>query len=358
MMLRALQLAEKGLYSTSPNPRVGCVIVSHEGHIVGEGYHRRAGEAHAEVLALAEAGDKAKGACAYVSLEPCSHTGRTGPCSDALINAGINEVVYAMEDPNPEVSGQGIERLRDAGITVRGPVQESAALELNKGFCKRMQRNLPWVRCKLAMSLDGRTAMADGSSKWVTGPAARADVQYLRARSCAVITGVGTVTHDNPNLNVRLPDTERQPMRIVVDSQLRTPLHAELFKLPGRIVVACAADASEGKEFPLNNVETWSLGNKDNSAVDLRRLLQLLAEREQCNEVMIEAGAGLAGAFLATGLVDELIIYMAAKLMGKDARPLFDISINSMAGCLPMSIQDIRAVGHDWRITALPDPEG
>lgn len=353
MMVRALQLAELGLNSSSPNPRVGCVIVK-DGNVVGEGFHRIAGEAHAEINALKHAGDQAKAATVYLTLEPCAHQGRTGPCADALIKAGVAKVVFAMEDPNPLVAGKGLQKLRTAGIEVHGPLMEDSARELNKGFIKRMTTGLPWLRCKLAMSLDGRTAMADGKSQWITGPAARENVQQLRARSCAIITGVDTVIHDNPKLNVRLPNTVRQPLRIIVDSALRTPPQSEIFST-GETVIIAHTQADTHKEF--ENASLLTCAQKNNK-VDLRKLLETLVKEHQTNELLVEAGAKLCGAFLAEGLVDEIVIYMAAKLMGKDARPLFDFSISSMAAQLTLSIQDIRAVGGDWRITAIPDPEG
>lgn len=351
-MARALQLAERGLYTTSPNPRVGCVLVDPVNQaIVGEGYHRKAGEGHAEVNALQAAGDTARGATAYVTLEPCSHTGRTGPCSEALLKAGVARVVYAMGDPNPAVAGRGVARLRAGGIQVDGPLLQQQAEALNAGFIKRMRTGLPWVHCKLAMSLDGRTAMANGESQWITGPAARADVQRLRARSCAIVTGVGTVLQDNPALTVRDPavDTlERQPLRVVVDSRLRTPANAAIFRQPGRVCLAsCAADkVYEGADI-------WQLPGAE-GRVDLRRLLQHLATAEECNEVMIEAGPTLAGRFIAENLVDELRIYMAGALLGSAAKPLFELPFATMSQARRLQITDIRALGDDWRITARP----
>jgi len=355
LMQRAIGLAEKGLYSTTPNPRVGCVIATEDGRILGEGYHRKAGENHAEINALESISpevDSLKNAAAYVTLEPCSHQGRTGPCSEALVKAGIGRVVYGMEDPNPQVSGRGLLRMREGGIQVEGPLLEQQALALNPGFIKRMSKGLPWVRCKMAMSLDGRTAMASGESKWVTGPAARADVQKLRARSCAIVTGVDSVLHDDPQLTVRLTASDRQPLRVVVDSKLRSPSSALIFQQPGTTCLAsCASSLPEG----LRSAKLWTLPEYQ-GRVDLRALIKKLAE-EDCNEVLVETGATLAGAFISAGLVDELVIYMAAKLLGSSARPLFDLSINTMNAQLSLSIKDIRAVGADWRITAVPDPE-
>ncbi len=351
-MIRALHLAELGLNTTTPNPRVGCVLADSDGTVLAEGYHRKAGEPHAEVIALDNAADKAKGATAYITLEPCCHQGRTGPCSDALIKAGVTRVVYAMEDPNPRVAGQGLARLRQAGIEVDGPLMEEAARTLNPGFIKRMTVGLPFVRLKMAMSLDGRTAMKSGESKWITGPSARQDVQRLRARSCAILTGVGSVIQDNPALTVRLDELSRQPLRVIVDSQVKSPLEAEIFTLPGRTVIACC-DAGAGAK---SQFEAWVLPERA-GRVDLEALLRKLAE-EGCNEVLIETGATLAGAFVGLGLVDEFVIYMAAKLLGSEARPLFDLPIGTMSGRLPLTVQDIRAVGDDFRITATPDPEG
>ena len=349
-MQRALRLAQLGLYTTSPNPCVGCVLVNRAGVVIAEGYHRKAGEHHAEINALLHASESVVGATAYVTLEPCSHQGKTGPCANALIEAGIGRVVFAMEDPNPAVCGRGLSNLRAAGIQVDGPLLEDEARALNPGFIKRMTSGLPRVRCKMAMSLDGRTAMASGESKWITGPAAREDVQKLRARSCAVVTGIGTVLSDDPQLNVRLPNTERQPLRVVVDSHLRSPATAMVFAEPGVAVVAACLPG------PAAPYPVWQLPDASGKRVDLIALLKKLAQ-EGVNEVLIEAGADLAGAFLAYGLVDELIVYMAAKLMGSRARPLFNLQINAMSAQLSLSITDIRAVGSDWKITAFPDPD-
>lgn len=349
-MARALQLAERGLYTTTPNPRVGCVLVEPASHtIVGEGFHRKAGEGHAEVNALKAAGSAARGATAYVTLEPCSHTGKTGPCAEALVRAGVARVVYAMEDPNPAVAGRGLARLRAAGVQVDGPLLQAQAEALNPGFIKRMRTGMPWVYCKLAMSLDGRTAMASGESQWITGAAARADVQRLRARSCAIITGVGTVLQDDPALTVRDPALEllgRQPLRVVVDSDQRTPSHARVFQQPGRTIVASCASTRDYDE-----ADTWVLPG-DAGRVALAQLLRRLAAEEGCNEVMIEAGPVLAGQFVAEALIDELRVYMAGVLLGDLARPLFALPFDTMAQGRRLQIQDIRAVGDDWRITA------
>jgi len=363
-MARALRLAERGVFTTMPNPRVGCVLVK-AGQVIAEGWHIRAGEGHAEVNALKAAGDNARGATAYVSLEPCSHTGRTGPCSQALINAGIARVVYAMEDPNPQVSGDGIAMLRAAGIQVDGPVLEDDARALNPGFVKRMERKLPLVRCKLAMSLDGRTAMQSGESKWITGPKARADVQRLRAHSCAIISGVDSLLQDNSSLTVRaeelgLPNAQeaaaKQPLRVILDSRLRLPRNALLFKCASPILLVHndTAEPALREDWP-EFVELLALPAKD-GRIDLNALLRELAQR-QCNEVLVEAGATLAGSFLRRGLLDEIIIYMAPKLLGSNARPIFDLPLDTMSSSLALKIKDIRAVGRDWRITAVPDTE-
>jgi diaminohydroxyphosphoribosylaminopyrimidine deaminase/5-amino-6-(5-phosphoribosylamino)uracil reductase len=363
-MAHALRLAERGIYTTMPNPRVGCVIVNN-GEIVGEGWHIRAGGAHAEVNALADAGGKARGGTAYVSLEPCAHTGRTGPCSRALVDAGVVRVVYAMQDPNPLVSGRGVEILREHGVIVDGPLLENDARALNPGFLKRMERKLPIVRCKMAMSLDGRTAMASGESQWVTGPKARSDVQRLRARSCAIITGIGSIKHDNSVLTVRPSDLEmpnaediaqRQPLRVVLDSRVELPRDALLLKATSPILVVHngTAEPAQLEGWP-SYVEFIALPAKD-GRIDLQALLKELASR-YCNEVLVEAGATLAGSFLRRGLLDEMWIYMAPKLMGSGARPLFELPLETMSASLGLKIQDMRAVGADWRIIATPDIE-
>lgn len=361
-MAQALRLAEKGLYTVTPNPCVGCVLVR-DGKVIGRGWHKKAGEPHAEINALKSAADNNEtclGATCYVTLEPCSHTGKTGPCAQALIKAGITRVVYAMEDPNPQVAGMGFEKLREANIVIAGPVCEEDARGLNKGFIKRMLTGKPWVRCKMAMSLDGRTAMASGESKWVTTRRAREDVQRLRAESCAIVSGIGTVLEDKAVLNVRIDDwpdapvTEpRQPLRVVLDSKQRLPKDSAFLQenAPALLVHAESENLSHWPE----HLECLSLPGKDDR-VDLSLLLKNLGERG-CNEVMVEAGATLAGSFLRRGLLDEIIIYMAPKLMGSNARPLFDLPINKMVGQLPLKITDIRAVGADWRITAIPDTD-
>lgn len=364
-MSQALRLAERGFYTTRPNPRVGCVIVK-DNQLIAEGWHYRAGEAHAEVNALLNAGDKARNATAYVTLEPCSHTGKTGPCANALITAGISRVVYAMQDPNPLVSGRGLQILRDAGIEVTGPVLESSARELNPGFIKRMEKKLPHVRCKLAMSLDGRTAMADGKSQWITSAAARSDVQRLRAQSGAIISGADSVILDNASLTLREAELHLEnaqdiialpPLRVLLDSRQRVDLDAKFFQVQSPILLVHALSEST-KQYP-DWVETISLPSLEkNSAeqkIDLQKLISLLAER-YINDVLIESGATLAGSFLSAGLIDELIIYMAPKLMGNLARPLFELPLQELNSAVNLQIVDVRAVGKDWRIVAKPSP--
>jgi diaminohydroxyphosphoribosylaminopyrimidine deaminase/5-amino-6-(5-phosphoribosylamino)uracil reductase len=364
-MAQALRLAERGLYTTMPNPRVGCVLIK-EGQVLAEGWHYRAGEAHAEVHALQQAGEQARGATVYVTLEPCNHTGKTGPCSEALIAAGVARVVFAMEDPNPQVAGRGLEKLIAAGIQVDGPLLEDDARALNVGFIKRMERKLPYVRCKLAMSLDGRTAMASGQSKWVTGRKAREDVQRLRAHSCAIISGIDTVLRDNASLTVRIDELRlanaedvatKQPLRVILDSHLRLTRNSEILNHPSPILLVhngSADNADKLADWP-DNVELIALPGRD-QRIDLPTLLRELANRE-CNEVLVEAGATLAGSFLRRGLLDEILVYMAPKLLGSSARPLFDLPLNTMAAALPLKIRDMRAVGDDWRITVVPDME-
>jgi diaminohydroxyphosphoribosylaminopyrimidine deaminase/5-amino-6-(5-phosphoribosylamino)uracil reductase len=363
-MARAIELARRGLYTTHPNPRVGCVLVS-DGAVVGEGWHRKAGEPHAERLALADAGGNARGATAYVTLEPCSHHGRTPPCADGLIEAGVARVVAAMVDPNPQVAGQGMARLAAAGIeTVTGVLEDDAAA-LNPGFIKRMTSGRPYVRCKLAMSLDGRTAMASGESQWITGAAARKDVQRLRARSDAILTGIGTVLADDPSLNVRLTAAElpgvgtedylRQPLRVVLDSRLRMSPEAKMLGLPGdTLVLTCAEDLARGAVLAATGAEVLSMP-ACHDGLSLPAVLDELGRR-QVNEALIEAGPVLAGAALAAGLIDELIVYLAPHIMGDAARGLFHLpGLDRMADRVPLKITDIRAVGDDWRITARPE---
>lgn len=369
-MSRALQLAAQGLYTTDPNPRVGCVIVRDE-EIVGEGFHARAGEPHAEVNALRMAGERAGGATVYVTLEPCSHHGRTGPCADALIGAGPARVVVAMQDPNHQVRGNGMAKLRAAGIAVDVGVLESEACALNPGFIARMTRGMPFVRLKLAMSLDGRTAMADGASQWITGPEAREDVQRLRARSGAVLTGIGTLLADNPALTVR-PDEwrhgvyahewVRQPLRVLLDRELRAAPEAALFAAAGGETLVVAEDRvlaspAGGRRAELlraQGVEVIGLPVVG-AGIALAALMTELGLRE-VNELLVEAGATLAGAFVAAGLVDELVVYAAPVLLGSQARPLLALPIAGMADKIPLILKDVRMLGGDIRMTALVRP--
>ena len=359
-MARALELARKGQYTTHPNPRVGCVIVQ-GGQIVGEGWHERAGEPHAEVHALRAAGEQARGATAYVTLEPCSHHGRTPPCADALVNAGVARVVAAMQDPNPEVAGRGLQRLAQAGIATESGVLEGEARKLNQGFLKRMEHGLPFVRVKLAMSLDGRTAMESGESQWITGTAARSAVQRLRAQASVVLTGADTVLADNARLTVRADELgldaeqtalamSRPPLRVLVDGRLRVPLDAPFFKAGPALVATCVAV----EEQYANGPECLIVPGYDGQ-VDLRQLLVELAVRG-VNEVLVEAGPRLAGAFAQLGLVDEFHIFIAGKFLGSSARPLLDWPLAQMKDAPELKIIEIRAIGDDWRVIAIPLP--
>lgn len=369
-MAEAIQLARRGLYTTSPNPRVGCVLVR-DGKIIGRGWHQWAGQAHAEVNALRDAEKmygNARGATAYVTLEPCSHHGKTPPCCEALVAAGITRVVAAMQDPNPIVSGRGLDYLRNAGIAVESGLLENEVRALNPGFISRMTRQRPWVRVKLAMSLDGRTAMASGESQWLTGPAARSDVQRLRARSCAIVSGVETVLRDNAALSVRaaelnLDDTEespkgyevaqRQPLRMVLDSKLRLHPPARIFAQPGRLVIATLNDEQKRWEQVIDGGGEIFHAPAMDGRVDLNAVINYLTE-QQCNEVLIEAGPTLAGAFWRAGLVDWLTIYLAPTLLGSAGRPLLELSLDTMREQQRLDVREIRAVGNDWRIDAVP----
>lgn len=352
-MARALQLAERGLFSTDPNPRVGCVLVR-AGEVVGEGWHQRAGEPHAEIHALQAAGDRARGATAYITLEPCCHHGRTPPCSEALIAAGVSRVVAAMEDPNPQVAGQGLARLQQQGIEVRRGVLQAQAEVLNPGFIQRMRYARPYVRGKMAMSLDGRTAMASGESQWITGEAARRDVHRLRARSAAILTGIGTVLADDPALTARLEGDISQPLRVVLDSRLQLPLRARLLSQPGRsLILTVSDDTHKADALREAGAEVEVLAARD-GRVDLTAVLACLARRE-VNELMVEAGATLCGALMQEGLFDELVIYMAPLVLGDEARGLLSLpGLASMADRIELQIDDMRAVGRDWRIQARP----
>ncbi len=348
-MAHALQLAARGLFTTTPNPRVGCVIVK-DGRVVGEGWHERTGSPHAEIHALKAAGEAARGAIVYVTLEPCSHHGRTPPCAEALVNAGVARVVAAMRDPNPLVAGSGIDMLTLAGIAAETGLMEAEARALNPGFISRMTRQRPWLRLKTASTLDGKTALANGASQWITGEAARADVQTLRARACAILTGSGTVLADNPRMNVRDLDIGRQPLRVIVDSGLRTPADAAI--LPA--LVACHhADPAARAALEAAGAEVIELPGAE-GRVDLAALLAVLAQRG-VNELHVEAGATLNGALLAAGLVDEWVAYLAPMAVGDTARGLFaQPPLASLADAARFKLADVRQHGSDLRLTLLP----
>jgi len=349
-MAQALRLAERGLYTTSPNPRVGSVMV-HEGKVVGEGWHERAGEPHAEVHALLAAGKLAKGATAYVTLEPCSHYGRTPPCADALIASRVARVVVAMQDPNPMVAGQGIAKLRAAGIVVECGLMETAARELNIGFVSRMTRGTPWVRSKIAASLDGRTALANGTSKWITGEAARRDVQHWRARSCAVLTGIGTVLADDPQLNVREINYGRQPLRVVLDSEFRISPGAKILQGGQTLIYTSCTETAKHQAITASGVEVVILAGAD-GRVDLPAVMRDLGQRG-INEILVESGRTLNGALLTAGLVDELVLYLAPQFLGDAARGLADIGeLTQLQQRVALQWNDVRQVGGDLRIVA------
>lgn len=354
-MEHALRLARRGLYSADPNPRVGCVIAA-GGEVVGEGWHAVTGEAHAEVVALREAGERARGATAYVTLEPCNHEGRTGPCTQALREAGIARVVAAVADPNPQVRGGGLQALAQAGLETCSGVLAEQAQALNRGFFKRAATGLPWVRLKIAASLDGRTAMASGESRWITGPAARDDVQHWRARSSCILTGSGTVLADDPSLNVRLDAAEsgtgaapRQPLRVVLDSRLRTPPTARLLGLDGDVLLLCNSQHADPQRYTQASVSVRAV-ETDGESLDLRAVLALLAADYQANEVHVEAGAVLSGALLGTDLVDELLCYLSTDLLGSDARPFAVLPLQSMAQRKRWRLHELRRLGDDLRL--------
>jgi len=365
-MQRALDLADSVL-TAAPNPRVGCVLV-HDGQVISEGWHSAAGADHAEVMALTNAGREPRGATAFVSLEPCAHHGKTGPCSDALIAAGIARVVIPMQDPNPEVAGKGIAKMEEAGIEViMLPDFETAARRLNPGFFHRIEQGRPLVRMKLAMSLDGRTALANGASKWITDAASRADVQRLRAASSAVLTGVGTVLADDPSLNVRRDELglseaqllsnelnlQEPPLRIVLDSRRRMPATAKLLGLDGQVVVYSTASAENSELLDSENVDLRLAGSGDR--VDLQTVLESLAAEYQCNDVLIEAGPTLCGAFLQSKLVDELVVYIAPKLLGSDAKPLLDlVGITQMSAAPEFQIIETQQLDNDVKLVLKP----
>ena len=353
-MARALELAQRGLFTTTPNPRVGCVVVR-DGEVVGEGWHERAGEPHAEVHALQVAADRARGATAYVSLEPCSHHGRTAPCADGLIAAGVGRVVVAMQDPNPLVRGQGLARLRAAGIETASGLLEPQARELNIGFVSRHERGRPWVRVKTAASLDGRTALANGISQWITGPAARRDGHRWRARSCAVMIGIGTLKADDPRLTVREVQTTRQPVRVVVDRNLEIPLSARILEGGNVLVFAAREDSARARRLEQAGAELVVLPDPAGK-VDLVRLMQELARRE-INEILVESGSRLNGALLRAGVVDELVMYFASQLLGDLARGMFDLhELTALDQRVDLDIAEVTRIDADLRILARVRP--
>ncbi|MGY0613205.1 bifunctional diaminohydroxyphosphoribosylaminopyrimidine deaminase/5-amino-6-(5-phosphoribosylamino)uracil reductase RibD [Luteimonas sp. A501] len=352
MMARALRLAERGAWTTRPNPMVGCVLAQGD-EVVGEGWHQRPGGPHAEVFAIEAAGERARGATAYVSLEPCAHTGRTGPCADALVAAGVSRVVAAMRDPFPQVDGNGFDRLREAGIEVEHGLMEAAAQELNRGYVSRLVRGRPWLRVKLAMSLDGHTALESGESKWISGEASRRDVMRWRARSGALLTGSGTVMADDPQLTVRLDDDAEfsPPLRVVLDPGLATIARGRVREGDAPTLYVHAANAKPPRELGSERVAVPANGN----ALDLAAVLRVLADRA-INEVQVEAGATLAGAFMRAGLVDEVLLYVAPVLLGTQARPLFaGLQIQDMAQRMALRIVDNVSVGDDLRLRLVPE---
>jgi len=353
-MARALALAGRGLYTTTPNPRVGCVIVK-RGKLVGSGWHEAAGQPHAEVNALREAGAAARGATLYVTLEPCSHHGRTPPCADALIEAGIARVVAAMQDPNPAVSGKGFERLRAAGIKVASGLMQEEARELNVGYVSRMARGRPWLRMKIAATLDGRTALANGRSQWITGEPARRDGHHYRARACAVLTGIGTVMDDDPQLNVRYVETPRQPLRVLVDSRLDVPEAARMLAGGPVLVAAAREDKAKVQALRARGAEVLVLPNP-NGKVDLPELMRELGRRGM-NEVHAEAGPRLNGSLLREGCVDELLVYLAPSIIGDTGQGMFRLpELGDLAQRIRLSIRDLDRVGEDMRVIARLQP--
>jgi diaminohydroxyphosphoribosylaminopyrimidine deaminase / 5-amino-6-(5-phosphoribosylamino)uracil reductase len=353
LMAQALRLAEQGAFTTKPNPMVGCVL-AHGDEVVGQGWHQRKGGPHAEVFALQDAGKRAEGATAYVTLEPCAHVGSTGPCSEALIEAGVARVVAAMRDPFPEVDGKGFAQLREAGIAVEHGLMEAQARALNRAWLSRIERGRPWVRVKLAMSLDGRTALANGDSKWISGEASRADVMRWRARSGALLTGSGTVLADDPQLTVRLEDDTEfvPPLRVVLDPGLATVARGRVREGDAPTLYLHAPDAKPPRGFSADRAAVPSRGG----ALDLDAVLALLAGRE-INDIQIETGATLSGALLRAGLVDELLLYVAPVLLGDEARPLFHgLGIDAMGERLGMRLVETRRLGDDLRLTLHPSP--
>jgi len=359
-MARAIEIAKKGIFSTDPNPRVGCVIVKDD-NIIGEGWHEKAGEMHAEIMALESCNQSASGSTVYVTLEPCSHYGRTSPCCDALIKANVSRLFIAMKDPNPKVSGEGIRRMKSAGIHIELGLMEQESRELNPGFIKRMQTGLPWVICKMAMSLDGKTAMASGESQWITGKDSRQDIQLIRARSSAIITGSSTVKFDDPSMNARSEDFPDgsisqhqqdkmiQPWRVIMDSQLTVDPNSKIFKLPGQVIWATTLKVDESKNT--ERLRRIQISANARGKVSEKELLKWLAEQE-CNEVMIEAGARVTGAFINNDLVDRLAVYIAPKLLGDEARGLVNMpGIDKLSQAKQFKIVNTRLLGSDVCLT-------
>ena len=353
-MTLALRLAQKGVNSTHPNPRVGCVITQ-SGEIVGSGWHHLAGEDHAEIDALKDAGVKAAGATVYVTLEPCAHQGRTGACAKALVEAGVKRVVSAVKDPFPKVAGDGFQHLRDVGIEVEVGLMEKQARELNAGFFSRIERGRPWVRVKTAQSLDGRTALSNGESKWITSEQSRADVQQWRARSDAIMTGIGTVIADDPRMTVRDIDVPRQPLRVIVDSDFRVDPAAKILNPVDRALVLGCRPGESMEQLQANGVECLVLPEEpDSTGVDLESVLQTLGDRE-INEVQVEAGSRLCGALLCANLVDEILVYQAPLLLGNDAAPAFSIGpLESVAQGVHLELLDTIRVGSELRYRMIP----
>lgn len=353
-MVQAIRAAVRGVTTTHPNPRVGCVI-ARDGQVVSEGFHEFAGGPHAEVNALNEARDAAQEATVYVTLEPCSHEGRTPPCADALIDAGVRRVVVAMVDPNPQVAGSGIARLREAGIQVDVGLLETESRRLNPGFIKRMETGRPFVRVKIAASMDGRTATVSGESQWITGKVARADVQHWRSTSSGILTGIGTVLADDPSLNVRLENTARQPERLIVDTKLRTPANAKTLGLEGNVRIFHADDNADNAALLEAAGATLSrLPKNSQGRVDLALMLDQLGELEH-NEIWVEAGPGLTGALLAEDLVDEILLYQAPVFLGHEAKPLAEIpGLDKLDDRLRFAVNDVSQVGNDLRMTLVP----
>lgn len=349
-MSQALQLAEKGLYSTSPNPRVGCVIV-HGNQVVGSGWHVCAGQPHAEINALDAAGAAARGATVYLTLEPCSHHGHTPPCAEALVKAKVAKVIIATQDPNPLVEGKGLSLLKRAKIKVQIGLMKAESEKLNIGFVTRMRHNRPWVRMKIAASLDGKTALNNGSSQWITGEAARRDGHRFRARSCAVLTGIGTVLADDPQLTVRLVETSRQPLKVIVDRRLEIPINAKILHGNGELIFT--AGASEERLIALSKAGARPILLPDEKGdVALTKMIQTLATFE-INEVLIEAGSRLNGSFIRANLVDELVIYLAPHFIGDAAQSMLSLpELTNLSEKYKLKIQDLRMVGQDIRIIA------